>query len=139
VLGYNGRNMTYPTPAQGRQPTIGVTFLAWLNIYQGLKQAIQDVIAPEMQKLNGNITALSAEIGALRQRMDTFEKYVDQRFEGLERSNEERFKAVNQRFDYVDQQFKNLDKRIDILEHYWNQSLDIRERLETLEGRLKGR
>ena len=32
-----------------------------------------------------------------------------------------------------------LDKRIDILEHYWNQSLDIRERLAALEWRLKKR
>jgi len=32
-----------------------------------------------------------------------------------------------------------LDKRIDILEHYWHQSLDIRERLAALEERLKKR
>jgi septal ring factor EnvC (AmiA/AmiB activator) len=68
--------MTYLTPAQGRQPKIGVMFLAWLNIYQNLKQAIQDVIAPEMQQLCGDIKAqnreikaLSSEIAALRQEL----------------------------------------------------------------------
>ena len=57
--------MAHPEPAQGRQLKIGVTFLAWLNIYQNLKQAIQDVIAPEMQQLHGEIKALSVGIGAV--------------------------------------------------------------------------
>jgi chaperonin cofactor prefoldin len=88
--------------------------------------------------LDGRISRIPGG-GALRQRVDTFEKYVDQRFDGFEKRIEERFKAVNQRFDNVDQRFEYLDKRIDILEHSWNQSLDIRERLAALEERLKKR
>jgi len=44
--------MTSPRPAQGRQLNIGVTFLAWLNIYQNIKQIVQDAVAPEIQALN---------------------------------------------------------------------------------------
>ena len=104
---YNTVNMTHPT-AQGRQLNIGVTFLAWLNIYQGLKQAIQDVIAPEIQSLrgdiraqNGEIKALSAEVRALRQNLET------------------------------------LNKRVDDLAYEWRQSLDIRERLAVTSRDIK--
>src|SRR5919198_4918547 len=110
--------MTCPTPAQGRQLNIGVTFLAWLNIYQNLKQAIQDVIAPEIQSLrgdikalqgeikaqNGEIKALSVEIAGLQQQIHFFEKSVDARFD-----------AVN--------------KQIDDLAFQVRQTMDIRERL----------
>ena len=65
--------MTFPRPAQGRQLRIGVTHLAWLNIYQNLKQIIQDAIAPEMQGLKGEIKALSHEITALSQRIDSMD------------------------------------------------------------------
>jgi hypothetical protein len=43
-----------------------VTFLAWLNTYQNLKQAIRDVIAPEMQQLRGDIKAQNGEIKRCR-------------------------------------------------------------------------
>ena len=120
--------MTHPEPAQGRQLNIGVTFLAWLNIYQTLKQAVQDVIAPEIQQLrgdikaqNGDIKALSVEIGALHRRIDSLENSMDKRFDG------------------IDKRFDAIDKRIDLLQEEWSRALDIRERLAALEARLEKR
>jgi predicted nucleic acid-binding Zn-ribbon protein len=88
------------------------TFLAWLNIYQNLKQAIQDVIAPEMQQLRGEIKALSAEIGAVHQRMDSFER----------------------RLDFFE---NRVDKRFDAIDREWPRALDIYQRLPALEARLE--
>jgi hypothetical protein len=120
--------MAHPEPAPGRQLKIGVTFLAWLNIYQNLKQAVQDVIAPEIQQLrgdikaqNGEIKALSVEIGALRQRMDGFEKRIDL----FENRMDQRFDAVDRRFDAIDRE--------------WPRALDIYTRLAALEARLEKR
>jgi prefoldin subunit 5 len=124
--------MTHLEPAPGRQLKVGVTFLAWLNIYQNLKQAIQDVIAPEMQQLRGEIKALSAEIGALHQRIDSLEKSIDARFEAVN----QRFDAVDKRFDAVDKRFDGVDRRIDLLQQEWPRALDIYERLAALEARL---
>src|SRR5207249_3090033 len=56
--------MTSLRPAQGRQLNIGVTFLAWLNIYQTLKQIVQDAVAPEIQGLKGEIQGIKGEIKA---------------------------------------------------------------------------
>src|SRR5215475_34287 len=142
--------MTYLTPAQGRQPKIGVMFLAWLNIYQNLKQAIQDVIAPEMQQLRGDIRALSAEIGAVRQELTWLQTFVnrqveaiDSRFDALKRDIDRRFDAadfaVNQRFSAVDTRLDGIDKRIDALASDWRLSLDVHERLAALEARLEKR
>ena len=91
--------------------------MAWLNIYQNLKQAMQDVIAPEMQQLHGEIKALSAEIGAINKRLD----------------------LVDMRFDAVDKRFDALDKRIDRIQEDWPRALNVHERLAALEVRLEKR
>jgi hypothetical protein len=148
--------MTYLTPAQGRQPKIGVMFLA-LNIYQNLKQAIQDVIAPEMQQLCGDIKAQnreikaqSSEIAALRQELTPFESFVnrqfeaiDSRFDTLKRDIDRRFDTtdhvVSQRFSAVDMRLDGIDKRINALASDWRLSLDVHERLAALEARLEKR
>ena len=64
---YNGLNMTSPRPAQGRQLQIGVTFLAWLNIYQTIKHIVQDAVAPEIQGVKGEIKGLSDRIDSLEE------------------------------------------------------------------------
>jgi len=46
-----------------------VTFLAWLNIYQSLKQAIQDVIAPEMQQLDKQFDAIDKRFESVDKRL----------------------------------------------------------------------
>ena len=59
--------MTSGNPAQGRrQIHIGVTTLAWLNIYQNLKQIIQDAIAPEIQSIKGDIKSIETQILGVR-------------------------------------------------------------------------
>jgi hypothetical protein len=90
----------------------GVTFLAWINIYQNLKQIIQDAIAPEMQALKGEIKGLS-------QRLDS----VDQRLGDLKTD----MHLLEGR----------SEKRFDKLERRLEEAIDIRERLAILEARLQ--
>lgn len=82
ALCHNGRNMTSSNPAQGRhQFTIGVTALAWLNLYQNLKQIIQDAIARELQGIKAEIKALSQRIDSIDDRLGRFESRMDKRFD----------------------------------------------------------
>ena len=106
--------MTSPRPAQGRQLNVGVTFLAWLNIYQTIKQVVQDAVAPEIQALKGEIVGVKAEIKGLSDRIDSLEKRLDQRIDGLE-------------------------KRMDGFERQLELALDVRERLAVVEARLERR
>src|SRR4026208_2405980 len=81
--------MTSKNPAQGRrQIHLGVTTLAWLNLYQNLEKLIQDALAPEIQSIKGDIKSLEtqivglrAEVVGLRTELYSFEARVEKRFE----------------------------------------------------------
>jgi len=118
--------MTSPRPAQGRQLKIGVTFLAWLNIYQTIKQVVQDAVAPEIQGLKGEIHGLKGEIQGVRgeirglsNRIDSLEKRLDNRIDGLEKRMDE------------------FSKRMDGFERQLEIALDVRERLAAVEAKLE--
>jgi len=118
--------MTARTPAQGRQQiTIGVTTLAWLNIYQNLKQIVQDAIAPELQGIKVEIKALSQQVNSLEDQIHRSESRMEKRFD-----------EVDKRFDAVDKRFDGVDKRFDAQGRQWEMAMEIRERLAALEARL---
>jgi thymidylate kinase len=57
------------------------------------------------------------------ERLDHFEKRVDERFDRVderfgtfEKQVDERFKRVDERFDRVDEQFRLVDKRLDVMD-----------------------
>ena len=88
--------------------------MAWINIYQSLKQIVQDAVAPEM-------LALKAEIKGLSQRMDSVEKRLDE------------LKAAAHLMEArTEKRFEKLERRLD-------EAIDIRERLAALEARLEQR
>jgi len=107
--------MTSKNPAQGRRRVhLGVPTLAWLNLYQNLKQIIQDAIAPEIQSIKGDIKSLEtqvvglrAEIVGLRTELYSFEARVEKRFEEQGRK--------------------------------WELAMEVRERLASLEAQLRQR
>jgi chromosome segregation ATPase len=113
--------MTSPRPAQGRQLKIGVTFLAWLNIYQSIKQIVQDAVAPEIQGLKGEIQGLKGEIKGLSDRIGSLEKRLDNRVDGLEKRMDE------------------FSKRMDGFERQLEIAIEVRERLAAVEARLERR
>ena len=120
-LRYNDLNMTSPRPAQGRQLNVGVTFLAWLNIYQTIKQVVQDAVAPEIQGLKGEIQGIKGEIKGLSDRIDSLEKRLDNRIDGLEK-----------RMDDFGRRMDGFERQLEI-------ALDVRERLATVEAKLEHR
>jgi hypothetical protein len=78
--------MTPVRPAQGGQRIhLGVTALAWLNLYQNLKQLVQDAIAPEIQGLKGDIRALETQFSELRTEFRGFEERTEKRFDQMNR------------------------------------------------------
>ncbi len=87
--------------------------MALKGTYEAVKQAIQDVTAPELQELKGGIAALKSEIAGLRGEMRQLEKRM-----------EEGFAHLNQLIDMT-------NKRID--------ALKIRERLAAVEAKLATR
>jgi phage shock protein A len=91
-----------------------VTTLAWLNIYQNLKQIIQDAIAPEIQSIKGDIKALQTQMGSLEAEVA-----------GL--------RADFRSFD------AHTDKRFEEQSRQWELAMEVRERLAALEAQIKSR
>jgi chromosome segregation ATPase len=121
--------MTSGNPAQGRrQIHLGVTTLAWLNIYQTLKQIVQDAIAPELQSIKGDIKALDARIDSLDTKIDS----LDTKIEAVRQE----LRAVESR---VDQRFDEVNRRFDEQGRQWQLAMEVRERLASLEAQLKAR
>ena len=114
--------MTPARPAQGGQRIhLGVTALAWLNLYQNLKQLIQDAIAPEIQGLKGDIRALEGRMQGL-----------EGRFQGLE-AQVAGLRTELGAFE------ERTEKRFDQMNRQWEVAIEVRERLATLEAQLKHR
>ncbi len=102
-----------------------MTFMTWFSVYGSVKQAIQDVIAPEIQALRGDIHA------------------IDARFDGLERRFDQRFDQMDVRFDLMERRQDQFDRRMEQLEtlfrstdQRWHVAIDIHERLATVEAKL---
>jgi len=87
--------------------------------YDQIKQAFQDMIAPE-------IRTLQVEIRRLDEKVDALGKRLDEKIDSLEKRMDTRINSLEQR----------LDTRIDSLERELKVAIDIRERLAALEAKL---
>ena len=85
------------------------------NMYETVKRAIQDVIAPDLARIEGKIEALSAEIKRLDEKIDS--------------KHNEMLVEIRRLDEKIESVRNELGTKIDI-------ALDIRERLSTLEAKV---
>jgi hypothetical protein len=85
------------------------------DIITGVRQAVQDFVAPEIRELKGNIAALDARITSLEKVMDSRFKEVDTRFNSLESKWDARFGEINAKLDAL-LNIHNLEVRLARLE-----------------------
>ena len=131
--------------------------MPWLSVYGSVRQAIQDLVAPEIQKLHGEIKSLegklTGKIEGLEGRIQGIEGKFDAKFEGLEAKLEGFRSEVNVKFDAVDKRLASVEETVkantrkidnfieERIENYlksidqkWHESIDIHERLAVLEA-----
>ncbi|HEV8717956.1 MAG TPA: hypothetical protein VGX03_34710 [Candidatus Binatia bacterium] len=89
--------------------------MAVKGMYDTVRQVFQDIIAPQIEGLKGEIMALHTKV-------DTLEKRMDERLGSLEKRMEEGFAAVRTEISYT-------NRRLD-------EALEIRERLAALEAKV---
>lgn len=89
------------------------------NIYQAVKQAMQDLIAPQIESLKGDIGAVRADIGAVRSEMQVNHAALTDK--------------LNTEIRRVDEKLSMEIRRIDD-KLTW--ALDLRERIVAIEARL---
>ena len=92
------------------------------NIYEQVKQAIQDVIAPDLAKIDGKIDVLGAEIKRLDEKIDSkhneavgFFQRLDEKIDSLHNEMNIRFNAMDEKvkinFEFRDR-FANLETKV---------------------------
>ena len=79
-----------------------------MSIYDDAKRALQDVLAPELKELKGELSAINI-------RIDGIEKNLDTRFAAIDKNLDIRFAGLNQRFDDLIERL-DLKKRVEKLE-----------------------
>jgi hypothetical protein len=129
-----------------------------VNIYQAVKQAMQDLIAPQLESLRGEVTAVGAGVNALRGEMQSEFKAVRTEFRAdLETfRGEVRADMAEVRGDVAEVRGEMAEMRGDLralraelnglrgetsanlvrLDERLTIALDVRERIVALEARL---
>ncbi len=111
-----------------------------MSVYEEVKQALQDIVAPELKALQVEIRRLDEKIdsldGKLSTRMDSLDKSLNARMDSLDYKIDSLDKSLNGRIDSlkaeITTEIKRLDEKIDI-------AIQIRERLAAIEGRFEER
>jgi uncharacterized protein Yka (UPF0111/DUF47 family) len=110
-----------------------------MGVYEQIKKAFQDVIAPEIHELHGEIRRLDQKIdgvdarlniklGSLDNRIDNMDQRLTIKIDGL------RAEMVSE-LRRVDNSIAAVHTRIDGLDREVRTAIDIRERLAALEAR----
>ncbi len=92
------------------------------NIYEQVKQALQDIVAPEIREVRGEIEGLRTEIRRLDERIDG----LDGRIGGLD---EKLVSKIDSLRSEVTTEIRRLDEKIVI-------GLELREKIAALEAKI---
>jgi hypothetical protein len=95
--------------------------MAPVGVYEQIKKAFQDVIAPELHTLRGDIRLLDQKVIGLDQKIGGVEAHLGQKIDGLRAE--------------LTAEIRRVDARIDGVERELRTAIDIRERLAALEAR----
>lgn len=89
-----------------------------MGIYDQIKKAFQDVVAPEIRALQGEV------------------KRLDEKIDAMHREVVVRFEALDMK---ITSEIRRLDARLDGLERELKIAVEVRERLAVLETKLTSR
>src|SRR5262249_44838382 len=94
-----------PRPPAQRRPTTPGGLVAWFNVYGSFRQIIQDLVAPTLEAIQGDIRALNARIDSVNSTLST-------KVDSLEATLSAKIDALNGKIDSVE---ATLNGKIDAL------------------------
>jgi len=99
-----------------------------VGVSDQIKTAFQDIIAPELHVLRGDIRVLDQRVVSLDQKIDGVDARLTVKIDGL------RTETVSLKAELL-AELRRLDARIDGVDRELRTAIDIRERLAALEAR----
>jgi hypothetical protein len=104
--------------------------MAPMGVYDQIKKAFQDIVAPEIHALRGDIQRLDAKIDGVDGRVTAKIDGVDAKVTSL------RSEMVSMKNELL-AEIRRLDARIDGVDRELRTAIDVRERLAALEARQR--
>lgn len=111
--------------------------LALEGTYEAAKQAIQDLIAPELERIKGQMSALDAKTEALDAKLDAKIGALDSKLDNKIATVEAKIDALDIKFGALDTKVEAARSEIHSLEKRLDETLSIRERLAALETTVR--
>jgi hypothetical protein len=102
--------------------------MARMGVYDQIKSAFQDIIAPELHALRGEIRLVDQKLVGLDQKIDGVDTRLSIKLDGC------RSEMGSMKSELL-AEIRRLDARIDAVDRELRTAIDIRERLAALEGR----
>jgi len=99
-----------------------------VGVYDQIKTAFQDIIAPELHVLRGDIRVLDQRVVSLDQKIGGVDARLTVKIDAL------RTETVSLKAELL-AELRRLDARIDGVDRELRTAIDIRERLAALEAR----
>ena len=113
-----------------------------MGVYDQIKKAFQDIVAPELHALRGDIrvldqkidgvdSRLSARLDALGEKIDSLDSRVSTKIDSV------RIEMLSLKGELI-AEVRRLDARMDGVDRELRTAIDVRERLAALEARRAG-
>jgi hypothetical protein len=120
--------------------------MAAMGVYDQIRSAFQDIVAPEVHALRGEIRVLDQKMVNLERKIDGLEQKLEQKIDGVDarltvKIDGARAETMSMKGEVlaeirrVDARIDGVDHRMDGLEREMRTAIDIRERLAALEAR----
>src|SRR5262245_62263710 len=103
-----------------------------IRVYDQIKKAFQDLIAPELHAIRGDLRLLD-------QKIDGVDARLTAKIDGVDARLTTKIDALDEKIDFLKgeliAEIRRVDTRIDGLDRELRTAIDIRERLAALEAR----
>ena len=114
-----------------------------MGLYDQFKKAFQDIVAPEIhalrgeiQRVDGRIAALDAKIDAVEGRLDGKIGALDAKIDGVDAKLGSLRTEMGSMKNELVSEIRRLDARIDV-DRELRAAIDVRERIAALEARQR--
>jgi len=106
-----------------------------VGVYDQIKKAFQDIVAPELHALRGDLRVLDQKMGGLDQKIGGLDQKIDWADARLSiKIDARRTETVSLKGELI-AEIRRLDTRIDGIDRELRTAMDVRERLAALEAR----
>ena len=103
-----------------------------MGVYDQVKRAFQDLIAPELHAIRGDLRLVDQKIDGVDARLATKIDAIDQKLDGVDARLTTKIDSLKSE---LLAEIRRLDTRIDGVDRELRTAIDVRERLATLEAR----